>query len=215
MASVPRIESASQRLESPGTPPLKVSDAEEEDLEEAATRKPWMGNLASSSYSPSTRNNNAHLDTIAEDMVRTKEIKCEERSRVGGGSDVRGFYKPQDYGIKPRGRMGQATGAKGVEAFAGWPAQLRQEMKVINALNLEITRISYQRKQQSLARVDELKAGNPGRRSKDSKLEPLQVNSDSGSVASSDVALRFLQFACLCDSQKTSLLKVMYQHATP
>ena len=70
---------------------------------------------------------------------------------MGGGSDVRGFYKPQDYGIKPRGRMGQATGAKGVEAFAGWPAQLRQEMKVINALNLEITRKSYQRKQQSLA----------------------------------------------------------------
>ena len=77
VALVPRIESAGQRLESRGTPPLKVSDAEEEDLEEAATRKPWMGNLASSSYSPSTRNNNAHLDTIAEDMVRTKAIKCE------------------------------------------------------------------------------------------------------------------------------------------
>ena len=126
-------------------------------------------------------------------------------SRVGGGSDVRGFYKPQDYGIKPRGRMGQATGAKGVEAFAGWPAQLRQEMKGINALNLEITRKSYQRKQQSLARVDELKAGNPGRRSKDSKLEPLQVNSDSGSVASSDAALRF--FACLCDSPENEPLE--------
>ena len=158
MASVPRIESPGQRLESLGTPPLKLSDAEEENLEEAARRKPWMW------------------------------------SRVGGGSDVRGFYKPQDYGIKPRGRMGQATGAKGVEAFAGWPAQLRQEMKVINALNLEITRISYQRKQQSLARVDE-------------ELEPLQVNSDSGSVASSDAALSFLQIACPCDSSESEPLE--------
>ena len=94
MASVPRIESAGQRLESCGTPPLKLSDAEEEDLEEAATRKPWMGNLASSSYSPSTRNNNAHLDTIAEDMVRTKEINCEERSGVVRGSDVGRLYTP-------------------------------------------------------------------------------------------------------------------------
>ena len=172
MASVPRIESPGHRLESLGTPHLKLSDAEEENLEEAARRKPWMW------------------------------------SRVGGGSDVRGFYKPQDYGIKPRGRMGQATGAKGVEAFAGWPAQLRQEMKVINALNLEITRISYQRKQQSLARVDELKAEeNPDRRSKDSKLEPLEVNSDSGSVASSDAALRFLRFACPFDSSENEPLE--------
>ena len=81
---------------------MKLSDAEEQDLEEAARRKPWMGNLASSSYSTSTRNNNAHPDTIAEDMVRTKEIKCEERSRVGGGSDVGGLYKPEDYGISRR-----------------------------------------------------------------------------------------------------------------
>ena len=171
MASVPRIESPGHRLESLGTPHLKLSDAEEENLEEAARRKPWMG------------------------------------SRVGGGSDVRVLYKPQDYGIKPRGRMGQATGAKGFEAFAGWPAQLRQEMKGINALSLEITRKSYQRKQQSLARVDELKAENPGRRSKDSKLEPLQVSSDSGSVASSDAALSFLQIACPCDSSESEPLE--------
>ena len=204
---------------------MKLSDAEEEDLEEAATRKPWMGNLASSSYSPSTRNNNAHLDTIAEDMVRTKEIKCEERSRVGGGSDVGGLYKPQDYGIKPRRTNGTRqryrfvpSGAKGFEAFAGWPARLREEMKGINALNLqpavssasinlEIRRKSYQRKQQSLARVDELKAENPGRRSKDSKLEPLQVSSDSGSVASSDAALSFLQIACSCESSESEPLE--------
>ena len=171
-----------------------------------------MGNLASSSYSPSTRNNNAHLDTIAEDMVRTKEIKCEERSRVGGGSDVGGLYKPQDYGIKPRRTNGTRqryrfvpSGAKGFEAFAGWPARLREEMKGINALNLqpavssasinlEIRRKSYQRKQQSLARVDE-------------ELEPLQVNSDSGSVASSDAALRFLRFACPFGSSENEPLE--------
>jgi len=42
VASVPRIESPGQRLESLGTPHLKLSDAEEENLEEAARRKPWM-----------------------------------------------------------------------------------------------------------------------------------------------------------------------------
>ena len=112
VASVPRIESAGQRLESPGTPPLKLRDAEEEDLEEAATRKPWMGNLASSSYSPSTRNNNAHLDTIAEDMVRTKEIKCEERNRAGGGSYVGGLYRPDDYGMNPRRTKGKRQSSR-------------------------------------------------------------------------------------------------------
>ena len=126
MASVPRIESPGQRLESLGTPPLKLSDAEEENLEEAARRKPWMW------------------------------------SRVGGGSDVRGLYKPQDYGINRRRTNGKRqssrflpSGAKGFEAFADWPRGLRQEMKTINALNLqpavplasiklEIRRKSYQ-----------------------------------------------------------------------
>ena len=86
-------------------------------------------------------------------------------------------------------------------------------MKHINALNLqpakiklEMMRKRYQPKRHSLARVDELKAENPGRRSKDSKLEPLEVNSDSGSVASSDAALSFLQLACLCDSSENEPL---------
>ena len=90
-------------------------------------------------------------------------------------------------------------------------------MKIINALNLqpavpsagiklEIRRKSYKPKRQSLARVDELKAEFPGRRSKDSKLEPLEVNSDSDSVASSDAALSFLQLACLCDSSENEPL---------
>ena len=107
MASVPRIESPGQRLESLGTPHLKLSDAEEENLEEAARRKPWMW------------------------------------SRVGGGSDVRGFYKPQDYGINQRRKNGKRqssrllpSGPKGFEAFAGWPDRLHQEMLDINALNL-------------------------------------------------------------------------------
>ena len=81
---------------------MKLSDAEEQDLEEAARRKPWMGNLASSSYSTSTGNNNAHPDTIAADMARTNEIKCEDMRRVGGGSDVGGLYTPQDYDISRR-----------------------------------------------------------------------------------------------------------------
>ena len=192
------LHGVTSRLESPGTPPMKLSDAEEEDLEEAARRKPWMGNLASSSSSTSARTNNAH----------------EERSRVGGGSDVGGLYKREDFG-----RSRQMSGAKGFDPFAGWPAPMRLEMKTINALNLQPAvpsagiklerswRKSHQPKRQSLARVDELKAEFPGRRSKDSKLEPLEVNSDSGSVASSDAALRFLQFACLCDSSENEPLE--------
>ena len=80
-------------------------------------------------------------------------------------------------------------------------------MKTVNALNLQpATSKSHQLKRHYLARVDELKVEFPGRRSKDSKLEPLEVNSDSGSVASSDAALRFLQFACLCDSSENEPL---------
>jgi hypothetical protein len=163
------LHGVTSRLESPGTPPMKLSDAEEEDLlEEAARRKPWMGNLASSS-SPTS--------------ARTKW------SRVGRGSDVRGLYKPEDFGRSPQRTNGTRqssrclpSGANGFQPFAGWPAQLRLEMKTINALNLqpaapsagiklEISRRkSHQPKPQSLARVDELKAEFPGRRSKDSKL---------------------------------------------
>ena len=43
VASVPRIESPGQRLESLGTPPLKLSDAEEENLEEAAALFSLLG----------------------------------------------------------------------------------------------------------------------------------------------------------------------------
>ena len=86
-------------------------------------------------------------------------------------------------------------------------------MKHINALNLqpakiklEMMRKRYQPKRHSPARVDELKAENPGRRNKDSKLEPLEVNTDSGSVASSDAAHRFLQLASRCDSSENEPL---------
>ena len=203
------LHRVTSRLESPGTPPLKLSDAEEKEPEEAARRKPWMGNLASSSSPTSARTNNAH----------------EERSRgVDRSSDVRGLYKPQDYGISPRRTNGTRqssgclpSGAKGFEPFAGWPAQLCLEMRTISALNLqptlpsagiklEIRRKSHQLKRHYLARVDELKAEFPGRWSKDSKLEPLEVNSDSGSVASSDAAHRFLQFASRCDSSENEPL---------
>ena len=176
---------------------MKLSDAEEEDLEEAARRKPWMGNLASSSSSTSTRTNNAH----------------EERSRVGGGSDVGGLYKPEDYGISRRRTNGtrqrSKTSFSGSQPFDGWTAQLRLDMKTINALNLQpaIIKSRQPKKRHYLARVDELKAEFPRKWSKDSKLEPLEVNSDSGSVASSDAALSFLQLACLCDSSENEPLE--------
>ena len=168
-----------------------------------------MGNLASSSSPTSARTNNAH----------------EERSRgVGRGSDVGGLYKPEDFGRNPQRTNGTRqssrclpSGANGFQPFAGWPAQLCLEMRTINALNLqpalpsagiklEIRRKSHQLKRHYLARVDELKAEFSGRWSKDSKPEPLEVNSDSGSVASSDAALSFLQLACLCDSSENEPL---------
>ena len=190
------LDGLTPRLESLGTPPMKLSDAEEEDLEEAARRKPWMGNLASSSSSTSTRTNNAH----------------EERSRVGGGSDVGGLYKPEDYGISRRRTNGTRqrckTSFSGFQPFAGWTAQLCLEMTTVNALNLQPATIkSHQLKRHYLARVDELKAEFSGRWGKDSKPEPLEVNSDSGSVASSDAAHRFLQFASRCDSSENEPLE--------
>ena len=60
-------------VESPGTPSMKLSDGEEEDLGEAARRKPSLGNLTSSNNSTSTSDNNAHLDPIAQDMMKTKK----------------------------------------------------------------------------------------------------------------------------------------------
>ena len=134
---------------------------------------------------------------------------------MGGGSDVGGLYKPQDYDINRRRTNGKRQSSRFLLEQVG----LLQEMKTINALNLqpavplasiklEIRRKSYKPKRQSLARVDELKAEeNPDRRSKDSKLEPLEVNSDSGSVASSDAALRFLRFACPFDSSENEPLE--------
>ena len=162
-----------------------MTRAGNEDLEVAARR-------------PSARTNNAH----------------EKRSGVGLGSDVGGLYKREDFG-----RSRQMSGAKGFDPFAGWPAPMCLEMKTINALNLQPAvpsagimleksrRKSHQPKRQSLARVDELKKVEfPGRRSKDSKPEPLEVNSDSGSVASSDAAHRFLQLASRCDSSENEPL---------
>ena len=70
---------------------MKLSDAEQENLEDTTKRKLSLGNEASSSSSTSAREDNTHLDTIAEVMVGTKETRCKEGSRVGGGSDVRGL----------------------------------------------------------------------------------------------------------------------------
>ena len=80
-------------------------------------------------------------------------------------------------------------------------------METVNALNLQPAAIKkHQLKRHYLARVDELKAQFSGRWSKDSKPEPLEVNSDSGSVASSDAAHRFLQLASRCDSSENEPL---------
>ena len=156
-----------------------------------------MGNLASSSSPTSARTNNAH----------------EERSRgVGRGSDVGGLYKREDFGISRQRTNGtrqrSKTSFSGFQPFDGWTPQLCLEMKTVNALNLQPATIkSHQLKRRCLARVDELKAEFSGRWSKDSKPEPLEVNSDSGSVASSDVAFRWLQFACPCDGSDNEPLE--------
>ena len=131
---------ARSQVKSPGTPPVKLSEVEQENLEETTNRKPSLGNEASSSSSTSAREDNTHLDTIAKVMVGTKETRCKEGSRVGGGSDVRGLYNHQDYGINPRRTNGKRqssrfppSGPKGFEAFAGWPDRLRKGMRNTNA----------------------------------------------------------------------------------
>ena len=112
-----------------------------------------------------------------------------------------GLYRHQDFAINP-----QRT-----KSSRSLPAPLRLEMKTVNALNLQparnlnfvMGRKSHQRNRLSLARVDELHVDFPGRRSNDSKLEPLEVNNDSsGSDGSSEAALRFLQYLRLCDSSE-------------
>ena len=52
---------------------MKLSEAEQENLEETTNRKPSLGNEASSSSWTSAREDNTHLDTIAKVMVGTKE----------------------------------------------------------------------------------------------------------------------------------------------
>ena len=85
------LAGVTSRVESPGTPPMKLSDGEEEDLGEAARRKPSLGNLTSSNNSTSTSDNNAHLDPIAEDMMKTKKsnvTKGVEWAAVQAAKDV-------------------------------------------------------------------------------------------------------------------------------
>ena len=101
------LVAATSQLKSPGTPPMKLSDAEQENLGETTKRTLSLGNAASSSSWTSAREDNTHLDTIAKVMVGTKETRCKEGSRVGGGSDVRGLYNHQDYGINPRRTNGK------------------------------------------------------------------------------------------------------------
>ena len=125
----------------------------------------------------------------------------EERRGVGDGTGVGGLYRHQDFAINP-----QRT-----KSSRFLPAPLRLQMKTVNTLNLQparnlnfvMGRKSHQRNRLSLARVDELHVDFPGRRSNDSKLEPLEVNNDSsGSDGSSEAALRFLQDLRLCDSSE-------------
>ena len=97
---------------------------------------------------------------------------------MGGGSDVRGLYKPEDYGISRRRTNGtrqrSKTSFSGFQLFAGWTAQLCLDMKTVNALNLQPATIkSRQLKRHYLARVDELKAEFSGLWGKDSKPDAL------------------------------------------
>ena len=146
--------------------------------------------------SPGTRGPGTPLEEVAR-ISNTHE----ERRGVGDGSGVGGLYRHQDFAINP-----QRT-----KSSRFLPAPLRLQMKTVNALNLQparnlnfvMGRKSRQRNRLSLARVDELDVDFPGRRSNDSKLEPLEVNNDSsGSDGSSEAALRFLQYLRLCDSSE-------------
>ena len=139
--------------------------------------------------SPGTRGPGTPLEEVA------RISNTHEERRVGG------LYRIQDFAINP-----QRT-----KSSRFLPAPLRLEMKTVNALNLQpagnlnfvMGRKSRQGNRLSLARVDELDVDFPGRRSNDSKLEPLEVNNDSsGSDGSSEAALRFLQYLRLCDSSE-------------
>ena len=140
--------------------------------------------------SPGTRGPGTPLEEVA------RISNTHEERRVGG------LYRIQDFAINP-----QRT-----KSSRFLPAPLRLEMKTVNALNLQpaggnlnfvMGRKSRQGNRLSLARVDELDVDFPGRRSNDSKLEPLEVNNDSsGSDGSSEAGLRFLQYLRLCDSSE-------------
>ena len=139
--------------------------------------------------SPGTRGPGTPLEEVA------RISNTHEERRVGG------LYRHQDFAINP-----QRT-----KSSRFLPAPLRLDMKTVNALNLQpagnlnfvMGRKSRQGNRLSLARVDELDVDFPGRRSNDSKLEPLEVNNDSsGSDGSSEAALRFLQYLRLCDSSE-------------
>ena len=155
--------------------------------------------------SPGTRGPGTPLEEVAR-ISNTHE----ERRGVGDSSGVGGLYRHQDFAINPQ-RTKSFRFLPSGRGSRFLPSPLRLEMKTVNALNLQparnlnfvMGRKSHQRNRLSLARVDELHVDFPGRRSNDSKLEPLEVNNDSsGSDGSSEAALRFLQYLRLCDSSE-------------
>jgi len=132
----------------------------------------------------------------------------------GGGSDVGGLYGPEDYGMNPRRTNGKRQSSRFLPSAMKGISRI--EMRGINALNLQpaVPSSSFQPqrcqpKRQPLARVDEHKAENRDRRSRDSEVKSQEVEglgeevsddgfpdlSDSASAASSAVALDFLQCA--------------------
>ena len=176
---------------------MKLSHAEGEKQKEDEKRKYWFGEFASTSSSIFTTENNA------QDIVRTNEIKCEGRSRVGGGSGLRGLYEP-------RGKNRNASEHPGA-------GRLTSEMKGFNALNLQpattnghpLQEMKRHRRTRMtpLARLElVLPPVDEHRRSrvKAEEVERLREEvpdvrspepSDSASAGSSVRALKFLQYA--------------------
>ena len=99
---------------------------------------------------------------------------------MGGGSDVGGLYGPEDYGMNPRRTNGKRQSSRFLPSAMKGISRI--EMRGINALNLQpaVPSSSFQPqrcqpKRQPLARVDEHKAENRDRRSRDSEVKSQEL----------------------------------------
>ena len=199
------------RLESPGTPPMKLSDAEEEDLEEAAdplcaqpapARPTHVMSSASVMHRPQDHHPSlvhvhlcppdGNLESRGTPLQENPGTPLEEAdaheqfSQLGRGLGSAGLWSREKR--RPRGTEQSSCGVP-------WGPR---SGNLISVLHLEAARARHNKavsgtqghNQRSLATVNELTTVEFPGRIKNSKLEPWKVSSDSGSsVASSDAAL--------------------------